>query len=587
MSSRLIKLVRWIKVWLKERLILTVGITVGIASLLSTGPLLQEAFIAFFDVTKESLYESLVPGGIALDKGPKVWILATFEPRWLVTASIIALIAVHMSGWRRMVIATGVAATGGLTVLDVVYGIINEQITTENMLVNIAGNVLGGLAISVFFFLVLWVSLMVRRAVLSNQNYRNILTAAIAASFGFSVSIILYIVMATLLQPVEIKARILAKPPIEGVIGKAHPKEDDSGEQQRFRFIGERAELDRVVLSRTKGLEWEWVRTDKDTHFDVTVYVVGGCSTLDQVQEIVHGSPIVEYSDIVQMGISAEGLVDRSVIDGMQIGTTVERTEVSQFWIDKNDAGGGLDLTEFLTSEQTVLSKTSGDLALLVTIATFQHVDESTIHLSPRTIDLYINDEIMSIVFEPKSSLDDEEGLSCVNLQEKSSTTIERTYENVVLGGFYAEIERSIVPQRYFVHSDGHYTFKQPNGWFRRLDVPHDSLSAMAAKEFGMIVLEEPIHELFVNGESYEIPTGAGFRGHGKMRASYDKAHGVSVSGTFHAAWLEQQRLNLTRWEGWTFEKKFAIITAIASIVIWTASLIYRTRNIWRTLDMT
>ena len=105
-----------LKAWIKTKLILAIGVTLGVASLVSIGPLLQEALIALFDVSKESLYESLVPDGIALDSGPKRWILSTFETPWIITALVAALISIHMKRWRSMVIALGITVAAVLTV---------------------------------------------------------------------------------------------------------------------------------------------------------------------------------------------------------------------------------------------------------------------------------------------------------------------------------------------------------------------------------------------------------------------------------------------------------------------------------------
>lgn len=116
---------------------------------------------------------------------------------------------------------------------------------------------------------------------------------------------------------------------------------------------------------------------------------------------------------------------------------------------------------------------------------------------------------------------------------------------------------------------------------FRRQDIDHDDLRSVVREELGMIIIKTPIQEIFVNGESYEIPTNAGFRGHGKIRATYQKTNGLTFSGTFHAAWMDERRLNLTQWERWTIETRIKILILILSIIGSIATLVYRTRDIW------
>lgn len=184
-------------------------------------------------------------------------------------------------------------------------------------------------------------------------------------------------------------------------------------------------------------------------------------------------------------------------------------------------------------------------------------------------------------MFKPKKAMDKEGNIKCRYLEKNETARTQKTYDDIVLAGIYLKITKLRSPQGYWPSAEGNYRFMQASGWFRRLGVSHEDLRSVATEGLGMIVIQSPIRELFVDGELYEVPTGAGFRGHGKIRATYDEAGGLVFSGTFHAAWLEGQRLNLTRWERWTLEERLAILAAIVSIGIGLATLVYRTRNVW------
>ena len=64
-----------LKGWIETKLVLVTGSALGVAFLISNGPLLQATLVALFDVSQASLYESVISGGIALDRGVKPWLL--------------------------------------------------------------------------------------------------------------------------------------------------------------------------------------------------------------------------------------------------------------------------------------------------------------------------------------------------------------------------------------------------------------------------------------------------------------------------------------------------------------------------------
>lgn len=565
------------------KLVLVAGFSLGIAFLVSIGPLLQEILVALFDVNNTNLYESVVPDGIALDRGLKRWILAAFELPWQITAIVATLLAVQMKGWQRTVIAFAVAVAAGLTILDTVYGTMYGQISIDELFINVAANVLGGLSIGLVIFFILWSSLFLRIAMGLKREYQDIVTAVTATTLGLGISLMLYVAIAKVLQPVEVQARVLANLPINGVIGKTYEVDKDGEEKNRFRFIGNRSKVDHVTLRGTQGVEWEWKSEEENTYFVATAYAVGNCFELDKVKNLDKGKPILEISNIKRIYISAEGFIERVVVAGRQIGVSVERGPVSQFWIKRNKSGSGVNLTEFLLLEDTIHGNTSGNIEILITAVTAQHTKEGdTLQRVPRKINLQFNDENFPIVFDPKMQNDTDEKLSCKTLIQSSVSTTKNVYENVAMAGIYAEIKRIQKPRHYWVSFDGQYEFHVGNGWLRRSGIRHSDLQSVAAEELGMIVIDTPIEELFVNGERYEIPIGVGFRGHGKIRASYDETDGLTFSGTFHAAWLDAQRLNLTPWERWSFEVKMAILTTIGSIGIGIVTLVCRTRKSWR-----
>ena len=564
--------------WITTKSILAIGLMLGTAFMVSGGPQFQETLVALFDVSRVSLYESIVPDGIALDRGLKPWILAAFEMPWLITGMVAALVTVQMKSWRGMVITMGVTVAGALTVLDIVIGTIYGVMTIDDLITDISANILGGISNGVALFLILWMSMFVGKAIGAGQEHQGIVTGTIAAIFGLSVSMVLYVAMATVLQPKEVQARVLAKLPVQGVIGKAYPKDEDGEEGNRFQFLSQSTKVERVDL-RGKGLEWDWKRVDEGVRYSIVVYVVGGCSELDQVQELSKEEPIIEIRDAERVHIAIDGFVNQIILEGQQTDVSVERGTVTKFWIDKNNSGKGINLTEFLSGE-TISGDTYGDMAFLVTAMTFQD-GEGVIQQATRTFDLKINDEKIQIVFGSKFMDDIDQSLSCRSLKQELEATRVNNFEDVALAGLYAEIRRTRAPEHYWVNIDGQYSFHNAGGWFQRHNVLHSGL--LAAGELGMIVIQTPVHEMFVNGKRHEIPIGAGFRGHGEISASYDEVGGLTFSGDFHAAWLDEQRLNQTQWERWTFDAKLAVLAIIVSLAGGIVTLIYRTRNTWRT----
>ena len=482
-----------------------------------------------------------------------------------------------------MLIAVGVAVAVGLTIVDVVYTFYSFE-KIENLIVNIFSNIIGGLCVSVVFFLVLWSSLLIGIETGSTKRIQNILTATTATIFGISISLVQYLVIGILLQPVNVEARILAQLPVKGFLGKRYGKKEDNQDRNAFRFIGERTQIEHVALNSVKGISWEWTRVEEETRFSATVYVVDGCLVLDQLKELTKGRPIAEIEDAQRLRIDIDDHT-QIALQGRQTGISIERGTVSQFWIDRSDTDNGVVLTEFLPDGLAIHGNTDGDLSILITSSLMQQMENGgVIHLVPKTFDFQINDQALPIVFSPNSpmDMDSDDLIICRSLEGRSDLAKANTFDDVMLPGLYVEINRTQIPRNYLVSFDGEYRFKDATGWFRRRDVDHDDLRTVASKELGTIVIETPVHELFVNGKRYEVPTNTGFRGHGKIRAAYRETSGLTFSGTFHAAWLGELRLNLTRWERWTVAVKLGVLAAILSIAPATTTLVYRTRNKWK-----
>lgn len=392
--SRRVARILFLKKWIQEKLVLAMGIALGVTLLVSNGPLLQETLFAFLDVTQWSLYESVVPNGIALDRGLRNWLLQSLDIPWLITGATAAAITVQTKSWRGALIALSVTVAGVLTVLDLAFGLAYGQIGVDDTIANIVANSLGGLSVSAVFFLVLWTSLFVRKAVgLADKHFQTV-TATMAIMFGVSISLVLYITISTLLQPVEVKARVVTTLPVKGVIGKTYEKRGGSINQNLFRFTGQRTEVANVELSGTRELDWKWVRSDQETAFSVTVHAVGGCYTLDQLKDLDEGTPIEKIQDVTQLRITTDGFFTDFFLRGRQIGIQVDRDTVSQFWISESDTGSGVELTEFVADETTITSNTKDDMAILVTASTARR-DDSTgaMHVASRVARLEVNEK--------------------------------------------------------------------------------------------------------------------------------------------------------------------------------------------------
>ena len=538
----------------------------GIAFMVSGGPHFQKTLVALFDVSSVSLYESIVPDGIALDRGLKPWILAAFKMHWLITGMTAAIVTVLMKSWRGMVIAIIVTVAVVLTVLDIA---IHDVKTIDDLITSMSANILGGLSIGAALFLILWMSLFVRKAIGARQEYQGIVTGTIATIFGLGISLVMYVTMAAVLQPMEVKARILAKLPVKGVIGKESTKGEDGDEQNRFQFLSQNMDVASVDMKGAGGLEWEWSRVDEDARYSISVYAVSGCSELDQVHELSKGEPIIEIRDAERIHIAVDGFINQIVLDGQQTGVSVEGGTESRFLINRNSSGKGVDLTEFLPDGTTISGDTKGDMVLKVT------------HQAPRTFHVKINDETRWVVFGSNLMDDNENSINCRSLNQELEPKRDNRYDDVALARLYTEIKRVQPPGFYRENIGGMYSFREANGRFRRQNVLHSDVLSVAAEKLDLIVIQTPIHEIFVNGEPYEIPTGAGFRGRGEIRVSYDEASGLTFSGDFHTAWMDERRLNLTRWERLTFDAKMSILAIIVSIAGVIVTVIYRTRNSW------
>ena len=57
--SRYKKYIASIKGWIETKLLLVIGVTLGVAFLISNGPLLQQTLVALFDISQQSVYESI------------------------------------------------------------------------------------------------------------------------------------------------------------------------------------------------------------------------------------------------------------------------------------------------------------------------------------------------------------------------------------------------------------------------------------------------------------------------------------------------------------------------------------------------
>ena len=154
-------------------------------------------------------------------------------------------------------------------------------------------------------------------------------------------------------------------------------------------------------------------------------------------------------------------------------------------------------------------------------------------------------------------------------------------FQDVVMGGLYVEIKAGKA-RGGWGNTEGQYVIKGLDGWVELKGLNHGSIGAFGGNQVAMLVLETGVEQIFVNGVEIEGAKNARFRGHGDIWPRYRKATGLRVTGNFHAAWVDQRRLNRTNWERWNDEIKVGLVVATCgSLVAALVMLMIQTKERW------
>ena len=559
------------------RLAMALGLTIAISLMISPGYHIQQALYGFFDHTSRTLYESIHGQDVTRYSDLSIWLMQALDPTFLILSFMISLTAVLAHTYRNYFISLWVTTTLGLTGVDV-YGMLSTSAFTPSAFTaNIVANVIGGFLVA--FTLTIITCVVQKNIFRFNLTLisRFTLPAISVTLFGFAVSIFLFQAIVFFFHPLPVDAKIATTFPIAGTIGTE--RQGDS--QDSFSLVPANVELHRAELFGAPHSTFNWKKTKDDTTFSLTLVAVSGCNTSSALMAIQEHYEIISVGDITEVHISADTSMRQLSVDGEQSKVTLFGSPISIFWLDYGKVESTRSITQFLGDDTSVSVNTSGSISVMTTSALLDRMDDQSL-LANRTFSVSVDGTVTKLTFSAPDNIDKDVPIKCKILSREAFNSENVTINQHVTAGILVRLERTTSPITYFNDSDGMYTISQPSGWFKVPSVELEDLSRSPSGKIGLIELRGSIDQMRINSKIRQLHKNHRFHGYGNLRASYPKDGTLSIAGRFHSAWLDNTRLNLTRWETWPIELRIALMSILIPILFAFRQIILYFLALWR-----
>jgi hypothetical protein len=524
-------------------------LTVAIALILASGPILQNSIMGLLNGNSASIYDAANGTEVIPFISLAGWLRAAVSPSFLIMGLFIACATLQTQTPRKMFLWSAMAGFLSLTVNDALHwnwATVNAREITEAVSANFAGSILLSTVI------ILWADILDRIRVFSAESIQlySVLACPSIILLGLLSSVALYYISDFFLRPLPVRIDMFMSAPVHGALAtkQAMTTLDDPP----FSIFPKNFSVPLVDWSSPQaGLDVSWTALDKSTGFDASITFLSDCLEASWLKKTGQKSQSYSVKDVRNIQITFEnGADDFWILDSAPSFSklTLKKQPVTIFGIEPENDGEGTNLWQFVEGK-TELRYEDSDEALSFYIGTpvFELKDE-TIRSISKKINVVVNGIPYPIEFtaQPGNSKDK---VNCRTVPSKAAfeTGVLKSHNSGISAGVKIDISAR-ASENLSIRPTQLLSANGKSGWISLHGMDKERLSKIGSGILNLIEAEGNV-SIDIDGNEQKVRPTDRFLATGVFRAQALNDGRIRIYGDADSLTKNQVRINPTKFE--------------------------------------
>ncbi len=552
-----------------------------LAQLFSVGPSAQIAFVGLMSSDAPSLYATAYSEALAQFPSLWDWIVGGFHWQYLSMGAIVAVISSQAKSFRSFILRVGASTAIVISSFDAFSYITDNE--SSNLLVSVAVNILGGL---ITIFIIGSIVLISRQVHNFTGKHAPALSKSVGLSFvvcGILFSGTAYYVLYFFYQPLPVDIEVSAKMPLKGVMGgdpitALEPEKLKDGAETRIvSLLPTDLEGGNVrVVSPGSNPEVHWAADGPMATLTLKVDLYADCTTEMDLRRLPKPSYTFERTGIRQVNLTLAEKGGDIVLWGDGGNKLAYRDKKPYMYWASNEKEG-YSLSTFSADSGAINNESSKEMATFVSVPLLKIEKDRSSRLVPRNLRLAIDGKIFPLEFRPSPNFEKDRRINCRNLpvEPKAGVKVQANAQ-AIFGAILVRVTPTAMPDRQVSHPFGtKLQITHTNGWIGVTGISKSNLAGTELGRAGLISFAAGLDSLAVDGRKIDINSDQSLFGYGDFHLSFTEDMRLRAIATARGIWLDQKRLNPTKWERLPLELQIFLITSLLGSLYWFRNLIF------------
>lgn len=565
-----------------NKIIKALPLAILLSIIMSIGQVIQPMFTKIFTSESVKLYDTLNEGVITINQADFTeWFSAYYWPWYLIPSLLIVNFAFKGEKIKKVLVYLSFLIFLCLMATDFLFCACKNP--EDQLLANIISNLIGSPIIAIIIILSLDTGNIINQYFENEHTiYRNLVNAVTVVCLGILIAYGTYLIDKNIYAVTASKIDLSVKFPVQGAYGIDHRDNDNIDKNntlssyltpnvQHYFWTG---------FSKDFSLEWEKNLNRKSGMYKAEIRVLDGCSIQekDNVSKAMIASPTYVIDNIHNIKLTVDdGFLNmyilRNTSDNGKIWTSNgEKTQIEIFEVKKLK-NKSYDLIRFLNDPTQIKHSLWTHEASYVLIPSNidSNLSSSETSLKNREVHLQIGNQIFKINLVPNSNVKINSNVKskCKVLPQSKSGIYNL---NSIVGGMTLTIRESNATNIIFPKSSNSdethiYGF---TGSMNVNEIDRNELSTYFNNaQFKLLNLSAHIQELYIDENEYKqsISSSNIFVNKAKIKGQITEEGFLKFTGTAHAIYVNENRVNLSRWEKLNIAYKIALYTFVTGVL--------------------
>lgn len=551
----------------------------SLAILLGAGPWLQAATVGLLSSDAPTVYGTAWSEGMVDFPTLGEWLI--YGAQWpllavAATATFAGLYAKRFVGTCALIGFTTFLLLSFFDTFFSLMGLTPGPVNAGTILSNIAANFAGSVFLSCLMGAIFWLFEKVR-----DHLPPAFVPAGGAAALLLSslcLSSICYFALAYFYRPLPIEMEAIAKIPIRGNYqpAKGTPKDNgvvpDKFDPKPDRTLGGKADL--TVPGEPLVIDWHGPKGDAT--FDVGIDFFSGCWPPRNIRAMKGAPTPIRRQNVKKLRLTLDKGLNELYVAQDALNDFAVRTKDPLFFGIKEQKGG-TEFRYFPGPEAEFLNSTTEAQHLFVSTSFFaldgaidKPIDRKAKKRVPRAMSILIDGERIDLALKVEHPVEAKTAFDCKALrlpaiaQGKGASIRPKLAGDIVFVGARVSIEPHAPSPSDFLSHD--YNVLRVAGNIGWATIEADERKDLAESPVGtaeILMIGEGLSSLIVAGRKIEVGPKNALVAVGEIDGEYDKDANLLLTGEARNLWLNDKRLNPTKWERLAIEVQLFVITTL------------------------